>query len=457
MSGHLQPIAEYCWTACRLARREMSDIGIMQNERFRRLSIEVVWVVLGQTTAILGYLIGLRILTELLAPIAYGKLALGMTAATLVNQTVLGPLGNGITRFYAPAQEQGALSGYLKAVRRLVLLATGIIFLLILFSVTGLLIARREEWIAIIIAALIFAILSGCNSILSGIQNAARQRSIVALHQGIEPWARFLVAAGLVIMIGATSTMAMVGFALALLLVLCSQYAFFHKFVRDQNVSDVNHERQWLEKMWHFSWPISIFGIFTWFQMASDRWALELFATTMDVGKYSALFQLGYYPISIASGMAFQLLAPIFYQHAGDASDTHRNAHVNELSWRLTVLALGVTGAAFLVAFLFHAQIFRFFVANEYASVSHLLPWMLLVGGIFSAGQTLALNLMTQMKTRAMMSAKIVTALLGVALNFAGAYWYGTTGIVIAGVLFSLTYFIWIVVLSKREVIEKCP
>lgn len=404
---------------------------------------------------VLGLLIGVRLLTELLDPAAYGELALGITVATLVNQTVFGPLGGGVIRFYAPAVEQGDLNGYLNAVRRLVQSATIIIVFMILLTLGGLLISGRTEWVAIIMAAFVFAILSGYNSILSGIQNAARQRSIVALHQGIESWVRFLAAAGFILWLGATSTVAMVGYSLAALMVLGSQFVFFSKIgPRDISVSD--KEQIWREQIWKFSWPISIFGIFTWMQLVSDRWALEFFSTRQEVGLYAVLFQLGYYPMAIASGMAIQLLVPIFYQRAGDASDDRRNANVNNLSWRLTWLTLGLTGGAFLLALLFHVQIFRLFVSKGYLSVSHLLPWMLLAGGVFAAGQTIALNLMSQMKTHTMMAAKIVTALLGIAFNCAGAYWYGTSGIVIASVLFSVLFFSWMALLSKQSGVEKC-
>jgi O-antigen/teichoic acid export membrane protein len=427
----------------------MPDILAPALERFRRLSKEGAWIVLGQVTAVLGSLASVRLLTELLDPSAYGELALGMTVASLVNQTVLGPLSNGIIRFYAPAQERGDLGSYLSAVRGLALAATAVIAVMILLTGAGLLIAGRMEWIAIASAALIFAGLSGCNAILSGIQNAARQRSIVALHQGIESWARFLLAAALLLWLGATSTVAMLGYALAVTLVLGSQYMFFRKVMR--NNAAVTDRNSWRQQIWKYSWPFSIFGIFTWMQLASDRWALQLFATTQEVGLYAALFQLGYYSMSIATGMAMQFLVPIFYQRAGDASDNRRNANVNILSWRLTRMALGLTGAVFFAALLFHAQIFRIFVAAEYASVSHLLPWMLLASGVFAAGQTISLNLMSQMKTQIMIAPKLITALLGVALNFAGAYWYGITGIVIAGILFSVSYFLWMAVLSKHE------
>lgn len=388
-------------------------------------------------------------------PAAYGELALGMTVATLVNQTVLGPLSNGATRFYAPAAEAGDLTGYLAAVRRMVASATGWIIPGGLLLVVGLVFARHAEWIGLAASALAFALLSGYNSILNGIQNAARQRTIVALHQGMETWARFLAAAGLLFWLGATSTVAMVGYTVAVMLVLGSQYSYFRKIV-PSHITGTDKERSWREQMWKFSWPISIFGMFTWVYLASDRWALSFFTTTHDVGLYTVVFQLGYYPTSLATGMVTQFFAPIFYQRAGDASDSHRNSNVSRFSWRLTGLALCMTGAVFFMAILFHAQIFRVLVAKKYAPVSHLLPWMILAGGVFAAGQTIALNLMSQMKTQSMMGAKITTALLGSTFNVVGAYWMGITGIVIASIMFSVLYFFWMLVLSKHQGIEIC-
>ena len=392
-------------------------------------------------------------LTELLDPAAYGELALGMTVAAVVNQTVIGPLGNGVARFYAPAQERGDLGGYLRAVRRLVSAATVIIVVMILLTGAGLLAAGRTQWIGIATVALVFATFTGYNGILSGIQNAARQRSIVALHQGMESWARFLVAAGLLLWLGATSTVAMAGYAIAGMLILGSQYVFFRKTV-PRNATAADKESGWQEQIWKYSWPFGAWGIFSWAQQASDRWALELFATTQEVGLYAALFQLGYYPMSMATAMSVQFLGPIFYQRAGDASDSRRNENVRKLSRRLTGLTLALTGAAFLITLLFHTQIFRILAAKEYASVSYLLPWMLLAGGIFAAGQTIALDLMSQMKTRTMAVAKIATSSLGIIFNFAGAYFLGIKGIVVAIVLFSVLYSVWLAAISMRTAAE---
>jgi len=391
-----------------------------------------------------------RVLTELLNPVAFGELALGMTVAVLFNQTILGPLGNGVSRFYAPAQEKSDLASYLNAVLRLAVLASGVIVFLTLLAISGLFIGGWKQWIPIATIAIVFATLSGYNSILVGMHNSARHRSIVALHHGMESWVRFSVAAGLMLWLGTTSTVAMAGYSIALLLVLASQAVFFPK-LRITSITNPDNEKFWRRQIIVYSAPFATWGIFSWAQFVSDRWAMEFFTSTQEVGLYAVLFQVGYYPMIFVTGALTQFLAPILFQRAGDASDARRIDEVQKLSWRLTGLELGLTGAAFLVAITLHAQIFSVFAATEYASVSYLMPWMLLAGGIFAAGQTVSLDLMSQMKTQVQVVPKIATAVLGVTFNFTGAYLFGITGIVSANILFATIYFVWIVMISRKS------
>lgn len=415
-------------------------------ERFRHLFKEGSWIVVGQVMMI-GSLVGVRLLTTLLNPAEYGELALGLTIATFVNQTILGPLAQGVMRFYAPAIETNDLVGYLASVKRLLFCSTIVIIGLMSICLVSLMVSGQSKWIAITISSLVFATVSGYNYILGGMQNAARQRSIVALHQGIETWLRFLVAALLINWLGASSTVSMIGYVLGSAIIMASQSVYFRKTVPRRHWHGNKHV--WQAKIWQYYWPISVFGIFTWFQMVSDRWALGLFRTREEVGMYAALFQLGYNPIAMATGMAVQFLEPIFFQRSGDGCDLQRNADVSRLGVRLTGLALGLTGISFCIAFLLQVQIFETFVDRKYQAVSYLFPWMVLSGGIFAASQTIALNLMSQNKTYQMMPFKIGTALLGVLLNLLGGYYYGITGIVMASVIFSISCLVSMSILSK--------
>jgi len=102
-----------------------------------------------------------------------------------------------------------------------------------------------------------------------------------------------------------------------------------------------------------------------------------------------------------------------------------------------------------LVAFLVHDKIFNLLVAAKYESVSPLLPYMFLASGIFVGSQMIELSLMSQMKTRMMIMAKITAAVIGVALNVFGAFSYGIEGVVFAGLITSVLYFLWLGILSR--------
>lgn len=427
-----------------------NDRTTKSQNRLRRLTLEGAWIVIGQALAVSGFLIGIRLLTELLDPETYGQLALWITLATLLNQIVFAPLSHGVTRFFAPAFENGNQSAYLAGVYRLVRTASGFLLSATLVVVLGTMIAGRLDLAAAVAATLAYAIVAGYNSTLSGVQTGARQRAIVAMHQGIEPWMRFLFAGVLIKLLGPDVPVVILGFVVGASLVLASQLNKFRAFLVDHSPAP-DPDDKWTREMVAYSWPFAVWGIFTWAQSASERWALELFVSTGDVGMSAVLFQLGYQPMSMASGMATQFLSPIFYQRAGNATSAERNAGVTKLAWRLTSMTLLLAFALSGVAFLLHQTIFSLLVAPEYARVSYLLPWVMLSGGIFAAGQTISLNLMSQLRTKQMLAAKVGTAVIGIVAAFAGAYTSGIPGIVAASLTFSVSYLIWISMASHSR------
>jgi O-antigen/teichoic acid export membrane protein len=414
-----------------------------------RLFQEGLWIVVGQAMTMLGALVGVRLLTGVLDPAQYGELALGITVATLINQLLLGPLGQGVQRFYAPSLETGELNAYLRSVRQLLLKAAVAIVVLGVVATLGLTALGQVYWVPMVLMALAFATTSGCNGILSGMQGAARQRAVVAMHQALESWMRFLLAVGVVGWLGNQSHWAMLGYLLSSILVLISQWYCFTKAIPAGGfaVSDRATVAHWRQQVWHFSWPFMTFGLFTWAQVVSDRWALGIFADTQQVGMYSVLFQLGYYPISLLTGMAVQFIAPILFKWAGDAKDAQRNATVSRFSQRLAMLAIGVTLLFFALSLLLHPLIFQVFVAPEYRSISYLFPWMVLSGGVYAAGQTLSLDLLSQMKTRDIIPVKTITAIVGVGLNFGATAKYGLPGTIAANAMFSVIYCLWMALL----------
>jgi O-antigen/teichoic acid export membrane protein len=416
--------------------------------RFRRLALEGFWILGGQVAAVIGALVLVRVLTEYLEPEQYGQLTLGLTIAGLVNQVVMGGLAAGISRFYSIAAEKNELSGYLNASQGLMGYAVVIAGAITLISIAGLLSMRHSQWIVLVSAALMLSVFNGFSSALGGIQNAARQRAVVALHGGVEPWLRILLAVGMMIWLGSSSTAVILGYAFSSLIVTGSQLFFLKRLISaDQPI--LNTSDNWRQQIWSYSWPFSVFGVFTWLQQISDRWALQTYASGHDVGLYAVVFQLGYVPIGLALGMAMTFLGPILYQRSGSTTDQNRNMDVHQIAWRITFAGLAITALAFVFTLFMHKGIFQLLVATKYHEVSYLLPWMIVAGGVFSSAQILALKLMSEMKTAVMTTAKIVSAILGVILNIYGASQFGSQGVVAALLAFSCIYFFWMVWLAQ--------
>jgi O-antigen/teichoic acid export membrane protein len=163
------------------------------NQRITRLSREGCWILVGQVLNISGALVLVRVLTEHLEPTEYGYFMLALTAASLINQTVMGGISNGITRYYLIAVEKGDLKNYIISAKLLIeysILTTAAIYLI---TVLGLGQMNLSEWIPIFSLITIFAIVSGIVSIITNVQNAARQRVISSMHTGADAWLKICI------------------------------------------------------------------------------------------------------------------------------------------------------------------------------------------------------------------------------------------------------------------------
>lgn len=413
---------------------------------FKLLLKEGGWILLGQIVSMLGSLVIVRVLTEYLEPYEYGRLILSMTIAGLINQVIMGGIGNGLNRYYAIAIEKGLLKEYLRNASKLLIYSN--IVLVIVFVLLYMLgaIFKFSLDLNLLIFVLLYSVLSGFNSSLSSIQNAARQHSVVSLHSAMDSWMKIGMAILMIIIFGKNSLSVVMGYVISSFFVSMSQLLFLKRlYMRRNKVKIIAEKVDWTRKIISYSWPFSVWGIFTWAQQASDRWALDAFTSTFEVGKYAVAFQLGYTPIGLLTSLMMSLLGPILFKYSGDALDQERNDSVRVIAWKSMRVSVGVTLFGFVATLVLKDYLFGVLVADKYRSASVYLPWIVLAGGMFSAGQILSLKLMSEMRSNVLLVAKVVTAIVGVVFNIIGAWMYGVKGVVCALIIFSFSYFLWMV------------
>ncbi len=415
---------------------------------------EFSYVAFGQGIAFIGALILVRVLTENLPPEEYGYLALSLTLVGLVNQSIMGGITVGIGRFYTVAEQEKAIKGFLREATRVVcyggtvVVVLGINVLLVLYLNTD------TRWMPLTLVAIIFSMLSAVNGVLNSIQNSARQRLPVALHGALDALLKIVFLILFIKAFGPNGTVIISAYCLSLFVVIVSQFITLSKTCGKQ-LNSQHESGEWAKKIWAFSWPFSIFGIFTWAQQSSDRWALEYFVTSGDVGQYAVLFQIGYTPTVFAVGIITSYLGPIIYQKSGTHKNQWQDIGVHNLTLKVVFITLLLTAVAFVTTVIMHDWIFELLVSYEYRAKSHLLPWMVLSGGIFAASQVLAMKFISEMKSRDLMTVKIVTAIFGMVLNVISVIIAGLDGAVFGLLVFSLSNLLYMLLLSGRKFSHK--
>lgn len=411
--------------------------------RVRSIGLETLWVILGNIASVIGSLLSVRLITEFIAPDEYGRLALSLTVVGLSNQTITGGLIASINRHWSIAYDQQSLPAYVSASKRLFGKASAFTGGLGVVALIALAAFQRTELILILIPSVIFSITSGLNSALTGVQNAARQRSLVAGLTILDTILKMALIA-VVGTMGASTSIAVLWCYCATSCALTGlQWQILTRrfnLERLHSAASPQDIDQWSRRLWQYAWPFSTWGLFTWAQMASDRWALQAHTNAAEVGTYAVVYQLGYAPILLASGLLTTLLGPILFQQAGDATDPQRNKKVSRITWILAgiIIACSLIGAALAVAI--GDWIFSFLVAANYRDAARYLPPMIASSGLFAAGQTLSLKTYSDMTVKSTIPIKIGTALLGIGLNVWLAALYGLPGVVWASLIFSLSY-----------------
>ncbi|WP_203328854.1 lipopolysaccharide biosynthesis protein [Candidatus Laterigemmans baculatus] len=411
---------------------------------------ETAWLALGKLLAAVGAIAAVRFLTDALPPAEYGDLMLGVSGAMLAQSFLFSPLSTTLQRFYIASCENETGWGYWRAAMLALSVVIGLVLLVGLALILGLTVMGHWETWPLIAATILFAIAVGVGGIFDGIQNAARNRRLVAVHQAIDPWLRIGMALALTTWMGAIGWAGMAGFALASALTVGSRWWFFQpqrQAFRRQSGS----VRESRIEMLAYAWPIVCWGFCLWVTGACDRWTLRIFSDAAEVGQYAVLFQLGIYPLLMITDLVQQLLSPLFFSRAGDGRDRQRMQNVFQLQWYVLAGTFPLVIAATATAWLLSDWILYFFAAPAYRDCAPLLPLMTFAGGLAASERVAGLALVCGRSVQPLLPVRVGGSLLICGLCLIGGAWQGMTGIVgalLAGHAVMCAWTLWLV---RRE------
>ena len=426
----------------------------MNNVSYRSVANDAVWVVSGQLLGAIGSIVGVRVMTRHLSVPSYGKFGLVLVTASLVQQCLSGPLGQAAGRFYSASVEAKQLRHFTVAILQVSIVSDIIVLGSAFLCEVGLReLGSANHQLAICGGA--FAVTAGSNTLVDSVQVAARARLTVAIHQVLLQWGRPLIALGAIMLMGTSPVSAILGYIAASVVVLVSQVVcFLRKSDFAGSVSPVVNTtvtRQWRQRLLSYSTPFATWGVFTWLQIASDRWCLGRFHGMKSVAAFTVSFQLGYLPMILISVAIGQIITPRLFSIAGHGDDQARISRARNLNAIQVGMMLFVTITAVCLSVGCKDVIFSSFAAPEYVSYSGVLPVLVLGGGLFGTAQAATQYFLISGNSEALRWLKISTSLFGVFANMAGAFFFDVWGAAAANVLFAIVYMAALAWVWKRS------
>ena len=414
-----------------------------------RLAGEGGWAAGGQIATVLAILISVRIMTELLAPEEFGRLALLLGIGVLTLGLVATPRLQAVMRYY-PEQ---ALAGRIGALRRAgIRLTGGLVLSAALVLAAGWMLAGPlfgEPWFSgPLIAALL--VVDSLRALELSLFNAARRQRAAALIYAADAWARPGVAVLAVVLFGAHADAALAGYIAGSALVVAAMYMTMRLEGAARGrprwkagTAMRADEAALAAAIRRYALPLVPLAIFGWVSGVGDRYIIGGVVGLKEVGLYAAAYGLASRPFMVLSGILELTIRPALY----NAVASGNMAHVARIkrAWVMTVAGSSAFGV---LCFLFlSGWVGDLLLAAEYRSATALMPWIALGYALSGVSNVFSRFCYAFDDTRAVLFLTAAGTVMGVIIMVPAIYFYGLAGAAAAvpvqfGVELSLSVFL---------------
>ena len=385
------------------------------------------WVAGTQILSAFGQLLGMRLLTELISPGAFGIVSLWLGVVALVASGLANPTMQALLRFY-PEYEQNGQSGLVRNVASKQLLKLfAFVGPVLMIGVAFYLYKNPSQWLlfALFLALSALEIVRMLNiAILSAIR---AQRSY-GLWQVLESWARPLLACLAVYLLGNNPENVLIAFLVASLVI----WLYMRRYVPEsQGVFEKVELEKTSSRIWKYTLPLLPLGIFGWMSGMADRYLIAGFMTAADVGIYVAAYGLASRPVLMMAGIIEITLRPIYHNAVIDGGKKRQN----QILIRWLLMLLGGSFIIFLVSYFGHKWIATLLLGQDFRQGSYLIPWLVL-GHIFLVlGQFLTRIQLANENTKGVALIEVSGAVIAVVCSYFLIQKFGLYGAVFAVII----------------------
>ena len=410
------------------------------------------WVFGGQIATMAAYGIGLRVVTSVYPPDAYGSAALALGLVALGTQNIVNPVLVAQARLYPDFQRRGISSWFMRhafwsMLKRLRWVLIPLALLDLILLVLG-----YNYYAAVVLLSFLIATGIWSYSIFTNFVTAERRQraaSVLRFFRYLFPPA-IAVAIGLFLIpsaLGLLSAEATAG----ILLSAAAYGVLFHKRQSDSSkprAEDVNSIKADTIKI---AVPLSLVAVGTWVSALSDRYVIGLFLGTHSVGVYSANYGLWAQPFIMLGAGLILWLRPILFGAVSEG-----NAAIAAMTirrWLLAGVSLSIIGG--IILYVGRELVFTLFLDPKYRAADGVVIFIMIAYSCSVASICFSQLLAAELRTKEQILPVLVAAFLNIALNFAAIPYLGLLGAAIVTAFSFGVEAIWLGWIALRNTDKK--
>ena len=395
----------------------------------RQLFREGAWVSLGQIVSALGTLVGIRAITEFVAPEVFGAMTLfiGVTALTL--GSLLSPVMQACFRFY-PEYREGRAS-VLRAGIQSILFTRFLLFLALLALAAPLLVHFFQVSYTMLLLAALLLVLDGMRTVETTLLNVARKQRSYAILSMCESWGRPLLAIAALKLMGASLETLFIGYAGVTGFLLVAFYLSGAAIGCDK-ASPLTEEkaavRHLTGRLHEYTRPLLPMALLDWLSGQGDRYMIGMLLGLNSAGIYSAIYGLVSRPFLMSTGMVETTLRPLYNQYV--VSGDPRAARSLLCQW--IVIVIGIASVGLITLICFDDYIIKIVLAERYRQAYQLVPWIAGGYALLALSRIFEVVCYTQNKTSLVLFIETVGTILSIAVGYIGIVNFNLLGAAMA-------------------------
>jgi len=411
---------------------------------------EILWVMAGQLlSVVLGFVI-IKILSGL-GTEQYGTYVLVLTSAAFVGQLFYGPLLQGFLRFYYTYAAKSAQTFFSNYNLRLLFLSG--LFVLICAVALSLINFAFPFY-----EAKYFFFAAGCfvaalkfNEFFNSVLNLLRKRKLNSILQGVEKMVSillllFLLSEGYLDIENAILILTAVA-----LIFGAGKFHYFKKLLPEQNT--FNHtisKTEMKNNLFSYMLPFMLWGISGWLQLNGEKWIINDYLSTSDVGIYGVMMAVVTSLVVLPNNIVVEFTMPIIFKQYANLEDKANVSTGYNYIKIIFLFVLFLTFAATAVSFFAGHFLIKLISSESYVLYSYMLPSLTFGTGLFFTGQALTNLGMALNKPEKYLKPKIATGIISIALNLVLIKIFGIEGVSYSILISGVVYVVYIWIVNKN-------